>query len=205
MYTPPFGSDQLSERIHRMSRMEAVAPESGNGKKRWGRIGCAIVNIAVLVLIALFLTQYAAYAVTMKGHSMEPSVPQDSQVLINRTVYCVAAPQRFDVVAFRAQDGAQLQLKRIVGLPGETVRIADGHVYIDGEELTEAEYYVQEITSAGIASEPITLGEDEYFVLGDNPSYSEDSRSRDIGTVKRSQIYGRAWFCFSSFLSFWLL
>ena len=87
-------------------------------------------------------------------------------------------------------------VKRIVGLPGETVEIKEGRIYIDGEEMKE-DIYVSDIDYAGVAGEPLKLGEDEYFVMGDNQAGSDDSRMADIGNVKRNEIYGKVWFVIS--------
>ena len=86
--------------------------------------------------------------------------------------------------------------KRIVGLPGETVQIVENRIYINGEKLEE-DYTTTKIDTAGIAADKVKLGGDEYFVMGDNRKNSEDSRSADIGAVKRSYIYGKAWFVVS--------
>ena len=83
-------------------------------------------------------------------------------------------------------------IKRIIGLPGETVQILDGYVYIDGKKLDE-HFCDEKIQNAALASDPITLGDDEYFVLGDNRNASEDSRFPDVGNVRRKEIIGRAW------------
>ena len=84
-------------------------------------------------------------------------------------------------------------IKRIIGLPGETVQIVDGNVYIDGEEMKD-HIYVSEISYAGIAEEPVELGEEEYFVIGDNAGASDDSRTASIGNVSLDDIYGKVWF-----------
>ena len=83
-------------------------------------------------------------------------------------------------------------IKRIIGLPGETVQIADGEIYINGEVLEES-YGREVMQDAGLAAEPITLGDDEYFVLGDNRNYSSDSRDPSVALIHRKEIIGRAW------------
>lgn len=189
--------------IRKEGSMEAVA--IGKRKKGlWGRVGFWLTNIVILVLAALFITRCSAYMIAVKGRSMEPTVAQGSSVFVNRASYALSAPKRYDVIAFKTADGDEL-VKRIIGLPGETVHIVDGTIYINGTALTAASAYIGEISTAGQAASNILLGEDEYFVLGDNPSYSEDSRFSDVGAVKRSSIIGKAWFCFSSILDFKLL
>ena len=85
-----------------------------------------------------------------------------------------------------------MNVKRVIGLPGETVQITGGYIYIDGE-LLQAEDGLNQVSLAGIAQHPVTLGRDEYFVLGDNRESSEDSRFVNIGNIKREQITGNAW------------
>ena len=106
------------------------------------------------------------------------------------------SPARGDIVAFRKEENGHFSVKRIVGLPGETVQITDGTVLIDGEELTN-QIYVSNIEYAGEAEQPVELGEDEYFVIGDNHAASDDSRLPGIGAVTRDEIYGEAWFIVS--------
>ena len=84
-------------------------------------------------------------------------------------------------------------IKRIIGLPGETVEIKDGEILINGEKIEE-DYKTTKIDDPGIVEEPITLGGDEFFVLGDDRQNSEDSRMADIGNVKRTEIEGKVWF-----------
>ena len=116
-------------------------------------------------------------------------------VLVNRLVYNASKPKRGDIVAFKpnGNENTHYSIKRIVGLPGETVQIKDGKVYINEEEVTQ-HIFAEDIEEAGIADEPLQLGGDEYFVMGDNHAGSDDSRMADIGNVKRSEIYGKVWF-----------
>jgi len=135
------------------------------------------------------------------GYSMEPAITQGSSVLVNRIWYAVKEPERFDVVAYRGEND-EVQLKRIVGLPGETVQIIDQKLYIDGEQLFGASDYIDVIEIAGRASKSVVLGADEYFVIGDNPKRSQDSRFENTGNISREQIVGRAWFYLKSILDF---
>ena len=153
------------------------------------------VEILILCMAAVFLVLAFGERVSVAGDSMNPALKNGDVVLINRIVYGIKSPSRGDVVAFRPNGDADAhyQIKRIVGLPGETVQITDGSVYIDGEEVTD-HVYVTGIDYAGLAEEPLELGEDEYFVMGDNASASDDSRTAEIGNVSRDDIYGKVWF-----------
>lgn len=126
---------------------------------------------------------------------MRPALQNGDIVLMNRLVYNASKPKRGDVIAFKpnGNENAHYSIKRVVGLPGETVQIKDGTIYIDGEEHVE-DIYAFEIESPGIAEEPVKLGEGEYFVMGDNHTSSDDSRMADVGNVKREDIYGKVWF-----------
>ena len=148
----------------------------------------------VAVLLAFVLVFSVVMKISMVGVSMEPALYNGQEVLINRFVYKITSPKRGDVIAFlpNGNQNSHYYLKRIVGLPGEKVQIIDGYVYINGERLPEDEY--DKMADYGIAGNEVQLGSDEYFVLGDNRNMSEDSRSGNIGAVKKDTIAGKAWF-----------
>ena len=144
--------------------------EEGKGRK-----GLRLVTqIALIAVTALFCVNYLGFQVKVEGRSMEPVVSQDSMVLVNRVSVCFFSPSRFDVIAFWQNDSSKkekesetgdtsrIYVKYVVGLPGETIQIKDGKIWIDGTVLNEEQYqYLDEISVAGLAQEPITLGEDE--------------------------------------------
>ena len=155
-------------------------------------------KIAVTCLVAYVAVWYWGQQVSTVGDSMSPVLKNADKVLVNRIVYNASSPKRGDIIVFKPKgnDSSHYYTKRIVGLPGETVQIVENQVYINGKKLEE-DYKTTQISTAGIAGEKLKLGGDEYFVMGDNRKNSEDSRSADIGAVKRSYIYGKAWFVIS--------
>ena len=147
------------------------------------------------VLIAFVLVFAFGMKISVIGVSMEPALYNGQEVLGDRFSYKLLSPKRGDIAVFlpNGNKNSHYYLKRVVGLPGETVQIIGGYVYIDGVLLEEDESY-DKIADPGIAETQITLGIDEYFVLGDNRNNSEDSRSGNIGVVKKDNITGKAWF-----------
>ena len=151
------------------------------------------------VLLAFVLVFLVGMKISVIGVSMEPALYNGQEIFINRFIYKLFQPGRGDIVAFlpNGNQNSHYYLKRVVGLPGERIQIIGGYVYIDGELLDEGDTY-DEISDAGIAENEVILGSDEYFVLGDNRNSSEDSRSGNIGPVKKETIAGKAWFHLSS-------
>ena len=154
------------------------------------------VEILIVCMLAVFLVAAFGQRVSTAGDSMAPALRNGDVLLINRAVYRIKSPARGDIVAFRQEKNGHFSVKRIVGLPGETVQISEGKVLIDGQEMTE-DIYVSGIEYAGEAEQPVELGADEYFVIGDNHTASDDSRLPGIGAVNRDEIYGEAWFIVS--------
>ena len=153
-----------------------------------------IVDLAVVFTLALFLVLYMGMQYAVSGHSMEPTLYGGDVVLVDRISYRLRRPKRLELVVFQKRDDEDRQyLKRIIGLPGETVQIKGGQIYIDGGLLKLPESLSQ-VNLAGLAEEPVMLGEGEYFLLGDNRDSSEDSRFENIGNVSIGQITGKAWF-----------
>ena len=150
-----------------------------------------IVDIIVVVSLAWFAVYSFGSQVRIVGQSMMPELKEEDVVLMNRLVYDFSDPDRFDVVVFDRED-RKSNVKRVIGLPGETVQIKSGYIYIDEKRL-EAAKGLDQVALAGLAENPITLGENEYFLLGDNRDGSEDSRFVNIGNVKRKQIQGQIW------------
>lgn len=150
-----------------------------------------LADIAVVLCLAWFSVYAFGTQVQISGQSMTPCLQAGDVVLMNRLSYDLGSPDRMDVVVFQRED-RRANVKRVIGLPGETVQIRQGRIWIDGKEL-EAEPELSRVSLAGLAENPVLLGEDEYFLLGDNRDSSEDSRFANIGNVKREQILGKVW------------
>ena len=150
-----------------------------------------LVTLVFAAVVALMMFQ----TVTMQESSMEPTISVGDRFFINKAVYKFSSPKRGDLIVFRsnASDDAALHIRRVIGLPGETVQITNGRILIDGETYKEGKDFPK-ISNAGLASKAISLGTGEYFVLGDNRNNSEDSRYTDIGLVKKRYIAGKIWF-----------
>ena len=150
-----------------------------------------LVDIIVVISLAWFVVYGFGTQIRITGQSMTPELRSEDVVLMNRLSYDMGSPKRFDVVVFERED-KKPNVKRVIGLPGETVQIKNGQIYIDDKPL-EADKGLGQVSLAGLAENPVVLDEDEYFLLGDNRDSSEDSRFVKIGNVKRRQIRGKVW------------
>ena len=154
-----------------------------------------IGEIILAFVVGCMAVWFFGYALSNVGESMEPTLKSGDKVLINRLVYEVKSPSYGDLIVFKpnGNQNAHYHIKRVVGKPGDTVTIKSGRVFVNGELLNET-VQTESMQDAGLAEEGVKLGTDEYFVLGDNRNNSEDSRSANIGNVKKEDILGRAWF-----------
>lgn len=155
-------------------------------------------QIVVVIMFAYVLVYFFGQTRTNVGQSMEPTLSGGDTVLLNDLSYRLRGPSRGDVIAFRpgGTSSSHTYIKRVVGLPGETIQIKEGMIYINDQVYLEQKDFPA-IEEAGLAEEPITLGTSEYFVLGDNRNNSEDSRYADIGCVEEKDIEGKVWFVIS--------
>ena len=152
-----------------------------------------LLYIVLIIALTWIVVTFVGQRTEVSGSSMETTLSDKDQLIVDKMTYRFRDPKRYDIVVFpyQYQDNTYY-IKRIIGLPGETVQILSGMVYIDGMRLDE--HYGNEIMeNLGIAEEPLTLGEDEYFVLGDNRNNSSDSRASDVGLIHRKDLIGRAW------------
>lgn len=162
-----------------------------------------IVDVVVVISIAWFTVFALGTQVTVAGQSMSPELESEEVVLMNRLIYRFKKPERFDIVAFEREE-KKLNIKRVVGLPGETVQVKDGFLYIN-DEMIESEDGLNRVALAGLAENPILLKRDEYFLLGDNRDNSEDSRFANMGNVTGKQIKGKIWLRISPIRRFSLI
>lgn len=155
------------------------------------RIGLWVGEIAAVILLAFVIIQFCFQTVTVHGESMQPTYYEGNTLLVNKLSYRIGDPGRYDSVLLEIENGTAVHytVKRVIGLPGETVQITGGEILIDGEALDYS--FEEEILSAGLAAYEVELGEDEYFVMGDNCNNSEDSRVANIGNIKRTQFVGK--------------
>lgn len=153
-----------------------------------------VLYVACVAALAFFLYHFVGQQVEVDGHSMMDTLNHGEHLILEKVSYRFGKPKRFDIIVFRpyADQRDTYYIKRIIGLPGETVQIAGPDIYINGE-LLEEEFGREEIWDPGMAEGGILLGDDEYFVLGDNRNSSIDSRDERVGNVKRDSIIGRAW------------
>lgn len=158
-------------------------------------LNTAIYLLCVLGAVWLVIT-FVGQRTEVEGASMENTLHNEDNLIVDKLSYRFHDPERFDIIVFpfQFQDNTYY-IKRIIGLPGETVQIMDdGSIYINGEKLEE-NYGMEVIKpeTIGRAAEPIELGDDEYFVMGDNRNNSSDSRTDMVGNIKRENIIGKAW------------
>ena len=152
-----------------------------------------IFGIALSVFLAAVVVIFLGKSTRVVGMSMEPTLENGQQIFIDRFLYVLSSPKAGDVVAFlpNGNENSHYYVKRVVAGPGDKGRIADGTLYVNGQE---SKWVTERILDAGIAENEIILGNKEYFCIGDNPNNSEDSRSANIGPVEEGDMIGKAWF-----------
>lgn len=166
-----------------------------NGIRRFTK---TVIDVIVILILALFISRYVGGPFKITGHSMEPTLLAGDRVLVNRISNNIRSIKRFELILFTIDEKDSTQyVKRVIGLPGETIQIKDGLVYINNKKIDMGD--LDKVLQPGLAKHPITLGKDEYFVLGDNSTGSEDSRYLNIGNINKKQIKGIVWLRFYPF------
>ena len=162
--------------------------------------GSWAVHIFIAIFFAVIFVYFFGMRVSVIGGSMENTLYNGQQILVNRLSYLILGPKEGDIIVFRptGSKNTHAYIKRVVAVPGDTVWVKDGRLFVNHEIM---EYGYDKIMDAGIAENEITLGIEEYFVMGDNCNSSEDSRSGNIGPVTKDMIEGKAWFCMGNHLS----
>lgn len=149
--------------------------------------------ILVVAILAILVVKFVGQRTKVVGSSMEYTLINNDQLIVDKITYRFSAPKRFDIIVFPHDKKKGIYyIKRIIGLPGESVQIIDGNIYINNKVLKES-YGKEKIHDGGLANQLIQLGDDEYFVMGDNRNGSCDSRDPSVGNIKRQDLTGRAW------------
>ena len=146
--------------------------------------------LVIAMLLSYVIITYVGQRTKVEGESMLPSLEHGDNLIVDKLSYHFTEPERYDIVVFPYEEDVYY-IKRIIGLPGETVQIIDGEVYVNGQLLGET-YGRETMEYAGIAEMPIQLGEDEYFLLGDNRNHSADSREASVGPIEKERLLGKA-------------
>lgn len=159
------------------------------------KIFSGILHWFVLILVAAILgyafVTFGFQTVTVVGPSMSDTLQDGQVVIVNKFVYNFHDVERYDIIAYsQVGQNEYYEIKRVIGLPEETVKISDGDIYINGKRLDDVPFDDKILTS-GVATEEITLDDNEYFVLGDNVNNSEDSRYTNVGNISESEILGK--------------
>lgn len=165
-----------------------------------------LLYIAGILLATFLIVHFVAQRTQVFGYSMMPTLDDGDQLIVEKISYRFSDPQRYDIIVFPYQYAENTYyVKRIIGLPGERIRIDDaGNIYINGKILEE--HYGREVMQdPGIAAQEIQLADDEYFCLGDNRNNSQDSRDPSVGPIKRKNLIGRVWIRLWPFSKFGLM
>lgn len=149
------------------------------------------ICVVIAIVIALIITNFVASHTKVEGNSMESTLENGDDIIVEKFSYLTNNPERYDIIVFRESESVNY-IKRVIALPGETIQITEGKIYINERAIFDA-YGNAKMEDGGIAEKPLKLGQDEYFVLGDNRNASKDSRDKAVGVIKRDQIIGKAW------------
>lgn len=177
-----------------MTNEQSTESSTAQKKSVFKELGGWVVYILFIILVTWLIVTFVGQRTKVDGHSMEPTLHHGDHLIVDKISYRFKEPSRYDIIVFPYQHAENVYyIKRIIGLPGEEVQVKDGCVYINGEKLADEHYGAEIMNDPGIAANPIQLGEDEYFVLGDNRNHSSDSREASVGVLTREQLIGKAW------------
>ena len=194
-------AENTSEEIVEVDESDEDEDEEESSRFSFGDfmyiVGCVVVAIA----LAFVVTHYVGHHTRVDGSSMNNTLKNGDYLVIEKVSYYLHDPERYDIIVFPFTDEVNY-IKRIIGLPGETVQIKDGKVFINGNELSDDVYGNELINDPGLAANPVSLGSNEYFVLGDNRNSSIDSRKPVVGNIDGKKIDGKAVFRIYPFAAF---
>lgn len=185
----------MSERRDRMRRIRRDRRRQQRKERSVKKIVKGIFGWILSIITAMILgygiVTFFFQSVYMVGSSMSPTIKNEEKCIVSKAAYLFGGPKRYDIVAYRLLENSDeyYDIKRVIGLPGETISIRDGQVYVDGEALKDMPYDIY-IFTAGLAETEIVLGDEEYFLMGDNVNNSQDSRFANIGNVKKAELLG---------------
>ena len=190
--------EELMEENVNETPEEKPESEEEARKKKIKAIAREILSNSLFLLVVLVMTllivKYVGQRTVVVGDSMETTLQDGDNLIVNKIGYRFHDPERFDVIVFPFEyKDETYYIKRIIGLPGETVRIDDdGNIYIN-DVILEENFGAETMIDPGLAYGGITLGENQYFVLGDNRNHSSDSRVPSVGLIEKEDIIGKAW------------
>lgn len=184
-------------------KMEINKEENKENRNIMKELLHIVIYVLSILAVTYLIIHFVGQRTIVVGTSMRDTLQDGDNLVVDKITYRMKDPERFDIIVFPYQYEEDVYyIKRIIGLPGETVQIdEEGQIFINGEVLNE-DYGREVIQDPGMAIEPITLGKEEYFVLGDNRNKSEDSRFEDVGVIHMDDIVGRAIFRIYPFSSF---
>lgn len=174
------------------SGLSFVQKKKRNTKGLFGDVLTILFGMFAVTFIAVVLTAFLGTYTNVVGNAMEPALSNGQRIYMDKFIYMLSAPKKGDVVVFvpKGNKNTHYYIKRVVGVPGDTLYVEDGVLYVNGERST---LMTANIAEPGILETEITLELDEFFCIGDNPGGSEDSRSANVGPVKKEDIIGKAW------------
>jgi signal peptidase I len=186
-----------------MDQTETTEVPTPKKKNRHSAFFDTLETIVISLAIFVFIYVFVAFPTEVDGHSMDHTLANGEHLIVERFSYRFGNPQRGDIIVFQYSPGYFL-VKRVMGLPGDTVRLSGGNVYINGEKVVENAYLSTGEITYGIdflqENQTVTVPANHYFVMGDNRVNSSDSRV--WGYVARSSIEGKAWLVWYPFTNF---
>lgn len=159
-----------------------------------------VAEIAAVIFLAYFIVHYTLERTEMVGDDMQTVIEDGDSIILNKFTYLFSNPKRFDLIVYKqyGNENNYYEISRVVGLPGETIQIMDGDIYINDEKIFDP-VIAEKMENAGLASEKIQLADNEYFILADNRNNGIDSRFASVGNILEDEIIGKAWLRLSPF------